>query len=194
MFLPCSLTLPYLTAGILKVKHYGVKILRSQMRCRLHVAALPYQIFWNACPRCGTVAVLLDSCLSLPTSSEASHPRPLVLSCSSSRSSSCLCHVLQPVNMKLFPHLVLAPLVAGRLSQQLLQPQAVAEPSWHFNYSSSAPHYFASVHGLLQQWTNTFFPNGHSVVPCEIPAFTKLYHGRMDGEVPPSPEWVAFDA
>jgi hypothetical protein len=64
---------------------------------------------------------------------------------------------------------------------------------WNFNFSSSAPHYFASVYGLLQQWPNTFFPNGHSVAPCEIPAFTKLYHGRRDGEVPPSPEWVAFD-
>ncbi|KAE8441081.1 hypothetical protein EG329_005876 [Mollisiaceae sp. DMI_Dod_QoI] len=62
---------------------------------------------------------------------------------------------------------------------------------WKFNYSSEAPHYFASVCGLLQQWSNTFFPNGHSIVPCEIPPFTKLYHGRMDGDVPPSPEWFA---
>ncbi|KAG9247567.1 hypothetical protein BJ878DRAFT_166359 [Calycina marina] len=65
--------------------------------------------------------------------------------------------------------------------------------SWNFNYSSSAPHLFASVHGLLKQWPNTFFPNGHGIVPCEIPAFTSLYHGRMDGDVPPSPEWLAFD-
>jgi len=64
---------------------------------------------------------------------------------------------------------------------------------WKFNYSSPAPHYFASVFGLMQQWSNTFFPNGYSIAPCEIPAFTKLYHGRMDGDVPPSPEWVAFD-
>lgn len=64
---------------------------------------------------------------------------------------------------------------------------------WKFNYSSSAPHYFASLYGLLQQWPNTFFPNGHSIVPCEIPPFTKLYHGRTDGDPPPSPEWVAFD-
>jgi hypothetical protein len=64
---------------------------------------------------------------------------------------------------------------------------------WNFNYSSEAPHYFASAYGLLQQWSNTFFPNGHSLVPCAIPPFTKLYHGRMDGDVPPSPEWVAFD-
>jgi hypothetical protein len=64
---------------------------------------------------------------------------------------------------------------------------------WKFNFSSPAPHYFASMYGLLQQWSNTFFPNGHSIVPCEIPAFTKLYHGRIDGNLPPSPEWVAFD-
>lgn len=64
---------------------------------------------------------------------------------------------------------------------------------WKFNFSSPAPHYFASVYSVLQQWPNTFFPNGHSIVPCQIPAFTKLYHGRMDGELPPSPEWFAFD-
>ncbi|KAH6693305.1 hypothetical protein BKA61DRAFT_278765 [Leptodontidium sp. MPI-SDFR-AT-0119] len=64
---------------------------------------------------------------------------------------------------------------------------------WKLNFSSEAPHYFASVYGLLQQWPNTFFPNGHSIVPCEIPAYTKLYHGRMDAELPPSPEWIAFD-
>jgi hypothetical protein len=64
---------------------------------------------------------------------------------------------------------------------------------WNFNFSSSAPHYFASAYGLLQQWSNTFFPNGHSIVPCEIPPLTKLYHGRKDAEVPPSPEWIAFD-
>lgn len=67
------------------------------------------------------------------------------------------------------------------------------EKGWGFNFTSSAPHYFASAYSLLQQWPNTFFPNGHSIVPCEVPAFTKLYHGRGDGDVPPSPEWVAFD-
>jgi hypothetical protein len=64
---------------------------------------------------------------------------------------------------------------------------------WKFNFSSAAPHIFASINSVLQQWPNTFFPNGHSIVPCQIPAFTKLYHGRMDGELPPSPEWLAFD-
>ena len=64
---------------------------------------------------------------------------------------------------------------------------------WNLNFTSEAPHYFASVYGLLHQWSNTFFPNGHSIVPCVIPPLTKLYHGRTDGDVPPSPEWVAFD-
>ncbi|RDW89704.1 hypothetical protein BP6252_01736 [Coleophoma cylindrospora] len=75
------------------------------------------------------------------------------------------------------------------------ESEFVAEGSstWKFNFSSSAPHYFASVYGLLQQWPNTFFPNGHSIAPCEIAPFTKLYHGRLDAEEPPSPEWVAFD-
>ncbi|KAK0099313.1 hypothetical protein ONS95_006326 [Cadophora gregata] len=71
--------------------------------------------------------------------------------------------------------------------------EAVETSPWKLNFSSEAPHYFASVYGLLQQWPNTFFPNGHSIVPCEVPAFTKLYHGRMDAELPPSPEWFAFD-
>ena len=70
---------------------------------------------------------------------------------------------------------------------------AASSSQWDFNFSSSAPHYFASAYGLLQQWSNTFFPNGHSIAPCEIPPLTKLYHGRKDEEVPPSPEWVAFD-
>ena len=88
--------------------------------------------------------------------------------------------------------------IASTLQKPLLNPNPETKftdstSRWNFNFSSSAPHYFASVYGLLQQWQNTFFPNGHSIAPCEIPAFTKLYHGRQDGDVPPSPEWVAFD-
>nr|XP_036577999.1 uncharacterized protein CTRU02_12061 [Colletotrichum truncatum]KAF6785129.1 hypothetical protein CTRU02_12061 [Colletotrichum truncatum] len=66
---------------------------------------------------------------------------------------------------------------------------------WHrsLNFSSSAPHLFASAYGLLQQWSNTVFPNGHTMAAVEIPAFTLLYHGRMDEEAAPSPEWLAFD-
>lgn len=72
-------------------------------------------------------------------------------------------------------------------------PTNAAGNYWKFNFTSAAPHYFASLYGLLQQWPQTFFPNGHSIVLGHIPAFTKLYHGRMDGDLPPSPEWVAFD-
>lgn len=67
------------------------------------------------------------------------------------------------------------------------------EKIWKYNYSSPAPHIFSSVNGLLQQWSNTFFPTGHSIVPCHIPPYTNLYHGRQDGDMPESPEWVAFD-
>lgn len=74
----------------------------------------------------------------------------------------------------------------------LIEKQAAGR-SWHLNFSSAAPHHFHSIHSLLQQWPNTFFPNGHTLAPGTIPAFTKLYHGRMDAEPPPSPEWLAFD-
>lgn len=85
--------------------------------------------------------------------------------------------------------------IAVDLQKPLLDPanELSSASKWGFNFSSEAPHYFASAYGLLQQWSNTFFPSGHSIVPCEIPLFTKLYHGRMDNEYPPSPEWVAFD-
>lgn len=61
------------------------------------------------------------------------------------------------------------------------------------NFSSSAPHLFAATYSLLQQWSNTIFPNGHTVAPVEIPPYTLFYHGRVDGDLPPSPEWLAFD-
>lgn len=73
------------------------------------------------------------------------------------------------------------------------QDDTYAGKLWEYNFSSPAPHIFSSVNGLLQQWSNTFFPIGHSIVPCHIPPFTNLYHGRQDGEMPESPEWVAFD-
>jgi hypothetical protein len=61
------------------------------------------------------------------------------------------------------------------------------------NFSSSAPYIFSSVSGLLEQWSNTFFPNGHTISACEIPKHTLFYHGRIDTSDPPSPEWLAFD-
>lgn len=62
------------------------------------------------------------------------------------------------------------------------------------DFTSTAPHIFSSIRYLLEQWPNTYIPNGHSIVPCEIPAFTTLYHGRRDEKLPSSPEWFAFDA
>ncbi|KAJ9370726.1 hypothetical protein DTO282E5_4486 [Paecilomyces variotii] len=58
--------------------------------------------------------------------------------------------------------------------------------SLKFNFTSSAPHIFSSLHGLLQEWPN-------SIVPCKIPTYTSLYHGRRDSNTPPSPEWFGFD-
>lgn len=65
--------------------------------------------------------------------------------------------------------------------------------STQFDFDSSSPHVFSSLRYLLRQWPNTFFPNGHSIVPCEISPFVQLYHGRTDDLLPASPEWLAFD-
>lgn len=87
--------------------------------------------------------------------------------------------------------------LGSRVSQQPILStehfEILTSAAFPLNYSSPAPHIFASVRGLLQQWPNTFFPAGFSIVPCEIPAFVNLYHGRFDQELPPSPEWFAFD-
>ncbi|KAJ4397598.1 hypothetical protein N0V93_001831 [Gnomoniopsis smithogilvyi] len=51
--------------------------------------------------------------------------------------------------------------------------------------------------GEAAQWSNTIFPNGHTLAAVEIPAYTLLYHGLISPEEenpePPSPEWLAFD-
>ena len=72
-------------------------------------------------------------------------------------------------------------------------PMSPAGATSKLNFTSPSPHIFSSLRSLLQQWPNTIFPNGHSIVPCEVPAYTKLYHGRMDNLIPPNPEWFAFD-
>lgn len=68
---------------------------------------------------------------------------------------------------------------------------------WTLNFTSPYPHLFASVSTLLHQWSNTIFPNGHTLAAVEIPAYTLLYHGLISPEdanpEPPSPEWLAFD-
>lgn len=65
--------------------------------------------------------------------------------------------------------------------------------SWNLNFSSLAPYHFHSIHSLLQAWPNSYFANGHTLAPGTIPPFTKLYHGRQNERLPPSPEWLAFD-
>ena len=75
------------------------------------------------------------------------------------------------------------PLIDGSTTTPLQEPR--------LNFSSPAPHIFSSAHGLLRQGYNTFFPNGLSVAPCEIPAFTSFYHGWLNDDPPESPEWLA---
>lgn len=77
--------------------------------------------------------------------------------------------------------------------QQVLASSDELDSGTKLNFSSPSPHIFGSVFGLLQQWPNTFFPNGHTIVPCEIPKGINLYHGRVGTSMPPSPEWFAFD-
>ncbi|KAL8992810.1 MAG: hypothetical protein Q9169_006825, partial [Polycauliona sp. 2 TL-2023] len=69
----------------------------------------------------------------------------------------------------------------------------LGNPSQHrLNFSSPSPYIFSSIHGLLRQGYNTFHPNGFSIAPCQIPAFTPMYHGWLNDEPPQSPEWLAF--
>ncbi len=85
---------------------------------------------------------------------------------------------------------------AGSAGQEVFgdgQSENYARAATGLNFSSASPHIFSSLCYLLQQWPNTFFPNGHSIVPCEVPAYTNLYHGRRDDQIPPGPEWFAFD-
>ncbi|KAI1342913.1 hypothetical protein F5Y15DRAFT_412586 [Xylariaceae sp. FL0016] len=79
------------------------------------------------------------------------------------------------------------------LSDASSPAQPISTSPWKLNFTSPAPHLFASVSSLLQQWSNTFFPNGHTLAAVQIPAHTLLYHGRLDADPPPSPEWLAFD-
>ncbi|KAF2086987.1 hypothetical protein K490DRAFT_42965 [Saccharata proteae CBS 121410] len=78
-------------------------------------------------------------------------------------------------------------------SSQPQQPISLSASTPFLNFSSPAPYIFSSIYGLLQQWPNSFFPNGHTIAACEIPRHTVLYHGRHDAELPPSPEWLSFD-
>ncbi|MBW0496029.1 hypothetical protein O181_035744 [Austropuccinia psidii MF-1] len=52
---------------------------------------------------------------------------------------------------------------------------------------------FASAASLLQQAPNSYFPNGHSIVPGTIPTGTLLYHACSTDQAPTGFEWLAFD-
>ncbi|KIK14492.1 hypothetical protein PISMIDRAFT_116952 [Pisolithus microcarpus 441] len=52
---------------------------------------------------------------------------------------------------------------------------------------------FETVSSLLQHWPNTRMRNGHNIVPGMIPTGTLLYHGTWHSELPPGPDWAAFD-
>lgn len=65
---------------------------------------------------------------------------------------------------------------------------------------TSPPHKDATCHlifqaasGLLQHWSNTAYPNGHSLAIGVIPVGTTLYHGTPTGVPPPTFDWVSFD-
>jgi hypothetical protein len=87
--------------------------------------------------------------------------------------------------MRLLKHYLLLVPFSGRVFGN--------DNQYFLNFSSSSPYIFSSVQGLSQQWSNTFFPNGHTITSCSIPKHTLLYHGRHDSKNPPSPEWLAFD-
>ncbi|KAH8906259.1 hypothetical protein BR93DRAFT_945692 [Coniochaeta sp. PMI_546] len=80
------------------------------------------------------------------------------------------------------------------LQQPLSQTSShLISPGASLNFSSPSPHIFHGTSSLLAQWPNTFFPNGHTLAAVTVPPYTHLYHGRLDSDPPPSPEWLAFD-
>ncbi|KAF2488818.1 hypothetical protein BU16DRAFT_567785 [Lophium mytilinum] len=88
--------------------------------------------------------------------------------------------------------LIISPTIA--ISQAPLSSFSSLPPiPTSLNFSSPGPCVFHSLATLLQQWPQTFFPNGHTIASVTIPPHTLLYHGRHDASPPPSPEWLAFD-
>ncbi|KAI6098035.1 hypothetical protein EDD16DRAFT_227049 [Pisolithus croceorrhizus] len=61
------------------------------------------------------------------------------------------------------------------------------------NVNSTGHFIFETVSSLLQHWPNTRMRNGHNIVPGTIPTGTLLYHGTWHPELPPGPDWAAFD-
>ncbi|KAJ6492306.1 hypothetical protein C8R45DRAFT_990887 [Mycena sanguinolenta] len=52
---------------------------------------------------------------------------------------------------------------------------------------------FDAVNSLQQHWPHTRYRNGHNIVPGTVPVGTLLYHGRMDRELPSTPDWTSTD-
>lgn len=53
---------------------------------------------------------------------------------------------------------------------------------------------FQAASGLLQHWSNTAYPNGHSLSPGTIPVGTVMYHGSPTGVPSLTPDWTSFDS
>ncbi|PLW53633.1 hypothetical protein PCANC_04337 [Puccinia coronata f. sp. avenae] len=78
--------------------------------------------------------------------------------------------------------------------QQLLSSPQQATHGPIFSEPDTSNLIFASFAGLLQQWPNTIFPNGHSIVAGIIPRGTLLYHGENKWKSPSTGmEWLSFD-
>ncbi|KAL1877994.1 hypothetical protein Daus18300_002348 [Diaporthe australafricana] len=85
----------------------------------------------------------------------------------------------------------------GQVHEQYEVPGADQPGRWTLDFTSPSPHLLASISSQLHQWSNTIFPNGHTIAAVEVPAYTLFYHGLISPEdpspTPPSPEWLAFD-
>lgn len=67
-------------------------------------------------------------------------------------------------------------------------------PTLASEFQTVAPFIFDSVQGLLQQWPNSYSPNGHSIVAGSIAPATVLYHAKHAPGPPKKPTFFAFDA
>lgn len=72
--------------------------------------------------------------------------------------------------------LLSASVLPSNQDQIPFQPREPAPPSTPLADPSNL--IFASFSGLLKQWPNTFYPNGHSVILGTILTATQLYHDQ----------------
>ncbi|KAM7191372.1 hypothetical protein V8F33_008975 [Rhypophila sp. PSN 637] len=83
----------------------------------------------------------------------------------------------------------------SRFSPHLFEGAVEKPPSARSSqYRSIAPFVFDSVQGFLQQWPNSYAPNGHSIVAGTIAPATVLYHAKHAPGPPKKPTFFAFDA